>query len=193
MQHEKPFRNIQRSYSICCIKILGMLSARMKYRAAPELSGTGATSACPQVTYIFLCFPLSSRRNLFEFVKTGDGLHCASCVRLGQTGAISVLRKSQGGQAWCLGLWLRKVCSAQEGAVPGPRSTITSWGAPWCSRDQHNHLYRIPAVLKQLGCRASQLPQQLRLRRGIVTDFAKKTKIKENHTRMRRVAKQLSF
>lgn len=182
LQREKPFRNIQYNYSICYIKIHHKLSARGKYRAAPEVSTTGATYACPRVTYIFLSFPQPSRRNLFESVKTRDGSHGASCVRFGQAGAISVLRKSQRGRGWCSGLLLshaRKVCSAREGAVPAPRATVTSRGAPWCTRDQHIRLHLVTAVLRWLGHRASPLPQQLLLQRGTVTDFEKKKTTKK--------------
>lgn len=133
LQHEKPFKNSQYNYSIFFIKIHHRLSAKGKCWAAP-VSTMGATYACPQVTYIFLCFPQPSGRNLFEIVETRGGFYQASYVTLGELGAISMLGNSQCSWAWCLGLspsQAREVCLAEEGTVPALGVTVTSQGAPW--------------------------------------------------------------
>lgn len=174
---KKTFRNTQYNYSPCCIEIHGRLPARGKYPAAPEVSATGATYACPRVTYIFLRFPQPSRRNLFEFVKTRDGLRRASCVRLGQAGATSALGKSQRGRARRLGLSLRKVCSVREGAVPAPRATVTSRGAPTVHQGPpHSPAHGSWRAWDSRIAEHPRLPQQLLLPRGTVADVAKKIK-----------------
>lgn len=182
------------NYSICQIEIHRRLSARGKYRAAPEVSGTRATYACPQVTYIFLRFPQPSRRNLFEFLKTGDGLHCASCVRLGQAGAISALGKSQRGWAWRLGLLLscaRKLCSVQEGAVPAPGATIASQGAPTV-RQGPAHLPAPGSCSAETdGSPSIPAASAASAAKGNSCWFCKKKKRK--HARVRSVAGWLSF
>lgn len=90
---KKKIRTAQCSCTTCCTGTHRRLSASAKYQAAMEVSAEGATSVCPGVTYIFLPFLPPSRRNLFEFMKTGDRLLRASCVRLGQAGATRELGK----------------------------------------------------------------------------------------------------
>lgn len=138
-------------------------------------STMGATYACPQVTYIFLCFPQPSRRNPFEFVETRDELHRASYVSLGELGAVSVLGKSQ--CSWAVSGFIAQPC--QGGVLGRGRHNPCSWchchipGSPM-SRNQNIHLPLVPAALNLPGLRASQVPQPLLLWRGTVADFEKK-------------------
>lgn len=159
-----------------------------------RVSTMGTTYACPQATYLFLCFPQPFRRNLFEFVEPRDGLYHASYVTLGELGANSTLGESQCSWARCLGLLLsraREVCLAEEGTVPALGVTVTSQGAPWHTRNQHIHLHLVPAALNLPGLRASQLPSHSCC--GGEQLLILKKKPKNQNAGVRRLAEELSL